>query len=314
MEDKPRTGNSKKAQLKEWRRYFDWENPTKQIYRITEVYDIPKEKEDLRKNNGGFREGSGRKVKMKEEFDCLLNQFFHKWFNRNSYNGTVDLCTIYFTNNEASLHFGLYSENFCNATKDFKNISVKNPELGKRLFAALSLVRKKISEKRRSWIYNEINKIEKIEFGKGIIAYKDKDKTEYEHRDDLLERWKEFRNEYMKVNGIKSTWQLIDKDMWNNMSNYVSSKFEEYESVKLANKLKFDIRMLKMYDESYCKECRLKFNSVLTKELKEFFSKRTKEEDYKIYEYIIDKYVKIKDIQTMYENIQMTDNNNNNSN
>lgn len=62
---KPTDGNSKKSQLKEWERHIKWTKPTSQKYLITEVYDTPKEKTDGRKNNGGAREGAGRKSKIK---------------------------------------------------------------------------------------------------------------------------------------------------------------------------------------------------------------------------------------------------------
>jgi len=48
-----KTSDSKIAQLREWKRYFDWENPTTQKYIVTEIFDTIKEKEDWRKNNGG---------------------------------------------------------------------------------------------------------------------------------------------------------------------------------------------------------------------------------------------------------------------
>ena len=43
-----KTGKSKQLQLKDWQRYFTWENPTKQTFLITEVYDVPFEKIDNR--------------------------------------------------------------------------------------------------------------------------------------------------------------------------------------------------------------------------------------------------------------------------
>lgn len=48
-----KSSNSKKAQLKEWERFFRWQKITAQKYRIEEIYDIPKEKTDGRKSNGG---------------------------------------------------------------------------------------------------------------------------------------------------------------------------------------------------------------------------------------------------------------------
>lgn len=55
-----RTGRSKQLQLKDWHRFFDWENPTTQTYLITEIYETPLEKIN---NRGGVRKGAGRKPK-----------------------------------------------------------------------------------------------------------------------------------------------------------------------------------------------------------------------------------------------------------
>lgn len=44
-------GDSKKSQLKTWKQYFDWEMQG-QKWIITEIYDKPREREDLRKENG----------------------------------------------------------------------------------------------------------------------------------------------------------------------------------------------------------------------------------------------------------------------
>lgn len=47
------TSNSKKSQLKEWNRFFRWEQMTTHKYKIQEIYDKPEEKNDGRRNNGG---------------------------------------------------------------------------------------------------------------------------------------------------------------------------------------------------------------------------------------------------------------------
>ena len=66
--EKIKSGNSKEAQLKEWKRHFKWEYPinpkTKKPskkFLITEVYETPLDKIDGRVNNGGARENAGRK-------------------------------------------------------------------------------------------------------------------------------------------------------------------------------------------------------------------------------------------------------------
>ena len=47
----PKKGNSKKSQVKEFKRYFDWEQQGQELT-ITVIYDTPKEKIDNRVNNG----------------------------------------------------------------------------------------------------------------------------------------------------------------------------------------------------------------------------------------------------------------------
>lgn len=63
----PKIGtNSKKSQFNEWKMYFKWSNPTTQKFIIEEIYDAPKDKIDGRKNNGGVREGAGKKKEIRE--------------------------------------------------------------------------------------------------------------------------------------------------------------------------------------------------------------------------------------------------------
>lgn len=61
LNEKRTSGKSRQYQLKRWKRFFSWENTTSRKYNIIEIYDAPKEKEDKRKNNGGARNGAGRK-------------------------------------------------------------------------------------------------------------------------------------------------------------------------------------------------------------------------------------------------------------
>ena len=58
--------HSKKSQFNEWKMYFKWSNPTAQKFVIEEIYDRPREKTDGRKNNGGAREGAGKKKERRE--------------------------------------------------------------------------------------------------------------------------------------------------------------------------------------------------------------------------------------------------------
>src|SRR5699024_2954886 len=58
--ESPTDGNSKKSQLKDWKRFIDWTNPTTQQYLITEVYLIHKKKTDGRKTNGNKELGKSK--------------------------------------------------------------------------------------------------------------------------------------------------------------------------------------------------------------------------------------------------------------
>ena len=53
FEEDEKTSDSRAAQKKEWARYFRWSNPTSRKYQIEEIYEVPREKQDGRKNNGG---------------------------------------------------------------------------------------------------------------------------------------------------------------------------------------------------------------------------------------------------------------------
>jgi len=48
LEQEVKNGKSKKLQLEDWKRYFDWEK-SGQKFIITDVYDTPLTKEDKRK-------------------------------------------------------------------------------------------------------------------------------------------------------------------------------------------------------------------------------------------------------------------------
>ena len=270
-----KTGKSKQLQLKEWHRYFDWENPTTQIYRITEIYDEPKEKID---NRGGARKGSGAKAKVKEEFDYLFNAFVSREYSRNAHNLKAKWGNIYFTNSEIDAYFGLKCEHYYNAKND---LSVND--------AAFQKVTEKIMEKRRSWIIEKIKKIEGIVYQDGIIAYKNNNTFDY--RDDFLEDWNTHQSNYLKAMGFRSIKDVIDKDKWADMIEYISQFFGGYVRVVKCHKIQIDVSMLKDFELEEVDNQRLSFNKKLVEELNAFFAKQ---EDVSDYIHIINKYVRLK--------------------
>ena len=80
-EDK-KSSNSKKSQLKEWERYFRWDQLTPQKYQIKEIYEIPKEKVDGRRNNGG--NSTRKKLGMGDCIMALLQK-------KKEFNSTIGL-------------------------------------------------------------------------------------------------------------------------------------------------------------------------------------------------------------------------------
>ena len=78
------SSNSKKAQLKRWRCYFEWTNPTKQTYLITDIFDTPRELEDGRKNNGG-----NCTSKYREFDDIIMEYILHLHQNSTNQNRTI---------------------------------------------------------------------------------------------------------------------------------------------------------------------------------------------------------------------------------
>lgn len=272
--EKVKSGNSKLAQLKEWRRFFDWENPTTQIFRITEIYDEPKEKAN---NHGGARKGAGAKQKVQEEFDYLFNAFIFREYQRNEYNITAQWKDIYFTNSEIDTYFGLRCKNYYDAKNDN---SVNS--------AAFQKVTEKIIEKRRSWIVNKIKKIDDITFQDGIIAYKNNNTFDY--RDDFLKDWNTYQSNYLKIMNFRSIKDVIDKDKWADMIEYISRNFEGYARVIKCHKISIDVSMLKLFELDEVEKQKLSLNQKLVEELNVFFSKKENVSDYI---HIIDKYINL---------------------
>lgn len=290
--------NAKKSQTKRWKRFFDWENPTTHTYRITEVYDEPREIEDGRRNNGGARENSGAKPKVQEEFDYLLNAFLHREFNRNFYNGQVEWCQSHFFNGEISRYFGMYTDSFYDARMDFAKMLTDSKSDDSRIATktmefndAWSDINKKIAEKRKSWIYNKIDKIDGIILQNGVIAYTDKRNGEFEYKDEYLDKWEKHMREYLREKKIRTIADVAERGLWEDMIAFISESFDGYESVERTKKITFDVNLLKDYEWGEHEEYRKRFNEKLVAELLRYFSKRTSDNGFKMYRYVIEKYV-----------------------
>ncbi len=282
--ERVKTGKSRQLQINNWRRFYDWENPKKQTYRITKVRAVPFEKSDKRCNNGGYREGAGAKVKVQDEFDFLFNTLIHRDFNRNACGGkAANLCTTYFTNKEISLHFGFFNEYFYSDTR------VNDKRVNEDAFREIGA---KIREKLNSWVYKKIEKLENVEFTYGIIAYNGQGtKRNFEYQDEWLDDWNKYQEEYLKRKGYSGLYKVFDNNEYMEMVNYISTYFEGYTTVLKCRKVNFDIKLLVPYDwELYPKYVK-SLNEKLVDELRRYFSKE--KNDSSAYNYIIEKYVKI---------------------
>lgn len=267
--DKPCTGRQKMLQLKRWSGCMSWENPTTHRYKITEVYDKP-----VVLSRGGKRSNSGRKKKLYDEFLWLLNSFMHREFNRNTSGGHDGrLCSCRFTGNEISKYFGLYNDNFHNAVAEYS----KNHDDGVDEFSkAWSEVSKLIAEMRRRWIYDRISSLEGVKFGYGVIAYKDKDRSEFDYLDDKLGDWNSYMARYMERHKLKNEGMVADRGMYLDMIKNISLNFDDYVSVERVRRFDYDIDILKEYEFEEYEDYRRKFNDAVVDGIKRHFDKKVR--------------------------------------
>ena len=319
----------KKYQLREWRRFFAWDNPTKQKYRITEVYSTPKEKEDGRKQNGGAREGAGAKQKLSDEFEYLSTCFVSKWVCREIYDGRYTNA-IYFTNTEISEAYGLYGKRLFRAKQDFEK-TLSHTSLGpeetdealRRFGDAWLDVFRKLGEKRRSMILNKLARIPGLSLESGIIATRAEDFYEHhperkekdggevitkEHRDDFLERWEQECEGYLAGKRLRNVGEVAELGLWQDMVAHISKAFPGYERVEKVHKLRLiespeegevswrDSEAASKifcgtYDLEKADACAREFNRVNCDDVAEYFISRL--DDPRVHQHIIAEYVRL---------------------
>ena len=293
-----RTGNSKISQMKRWRRHFLYDKPTSRVFRILKIYDEPLEVEDGRRGNGGSRAGSGNRCFIDEEFGHLINAFLHKKFNVNSYRGESSLCSAYFTNKEIGLYFGLFNDDFYGAVDDYRNRMVASGVHGDELTILIGAykrtwrdVGRKISERRRSWVYDRVDRTDGLVLGDGIRAWISDD--EFEYRDDLLDDWKTYQRRYMLKNNFRNEGDVAESDRWGEMIDEVSRHFDKYERVSKVRKIEFDVGFLKPYDVDEIEVWRRRFNDKTCDSLIGYFGRRRDEGETEMVRDVIERFVRI---------------------
>ena len=296
-----KTGNSKISQTKRWKRYFLYDRPTSRVFRILKIYDELLEVEDGRRNNGGSRAGSGNRCSVDEEFGHLMNAFLHKKFNVNSYSGEARLCSAYFTNKEIGLYFGLFNDDFYGAVDDYRDRMVASGVHGDELTILVGAykrtwreVGRKISEKRRSWVYDRVDKTDGLVLGDGIRAWTSDE--EFEYRDDLLDDWKMYQRRYMLKNDFKNEGDVAESDRWGEMIDEVSRHFDRYERVSKVRKIEFDVGFLRGYDVDEIDVWRKRFNDKVCDSLIGYFEKRRDEGEMEMVSDVIGNFVRLKQV------------------
>ena len=258
-------GGSRVYQKEDWKRYFDWTNPTTQIYLITKIYDVPKEKTRTR---GGKRKGAGNKPKVVDEFNYIFNCFLYDNIERKNlyYRRSKEVNEFHFSNDAISTYFGC-----CNNI----NYGIIDNSVIKDSYQAIA---RKVREKRDSWIYNKIKKVEGITLTYGTLAFKTR-KSIPVYRDDLVEQYFEYRQEFITENKFGSIEGIIETKRWDEMIAYVTNKIGEnndknkYEIIKLCRKIIVDTDIVKIekYDTEKREQYKKSLNDKIIKEIYKFF-------------------------------------------
>ena len=259
-------GGSQKHQIEDWRRYFEWEKITTQKYRITKIHEAPLEKVDGRINNGGTREGAGRKETLKDEFDFLLGSFLEFKFNKNS---QVISLPIFFSRSEIAIYFGIYPEDFY--------------ERPRRNGKKLRTVEAKLSGKLDSLVLSKIAKFDGVEsYGWGCIGYRSKAAKKagvYEYGDELLDFWNDHAEKYMEQEGVSNLGGVASRGKWQEMEEYISKKSSDYMQIRRLRKVEISLQALPEkieYDawEDRKTKCQKAFNDYVIESCKEAFGKK----------------------------------------
>lgn len=259
-----KTGKSKQLQIANWKRFFQWIHPSKQIYRIIEIFDVPLEKSDGRKKNGGARVGAGAPTKAQKEFEYIFKCFLYWLYSRQKKHFNCTSREFYFTYTEASIYFGIHSKEFYNAYSD--------DDIDKAAFIRIA---DKLREKMRSWILNKMKHTQGIVLTEGIIAYTNKQQSAFEYRDDYLESWKKYQATYLELHRFSSIKRVIEYNRWSEMIQYISQHYHGYEEVIKCYKIicSESIPLEEMCLEEYIAH-KNSLNQKVVLELEQYFEKK----------------------------------------
>lgn len=157
LEQEIKKDNSKKAQLKDWKRYFEIEKGKKATFIIKEIYAEPKEKVDRRVNNGQNKASQGNNIEgiYGKYIDQILIDYFQEVFKNGTY-------IHYTTNNVLAETVGIINCNFRvanNKKRKFKQYI--NTKEGKISNTAMYNVFNKANEIKRKPIIASLERLQK---------------------------------------------------------------------------------------------------------------------------------------------------------
>lgn len=296
-------GGARKKQIEHWKKYFSFINPTSQKFLITEILN-----DDYETNkHGGAREGSGKKTKIKIEFDYIFNHFLYKaelknkYYMENSY--WNDVC---FDNNTIYNFFGCYNDYYRGKEDEC---------IDKEIYSAIY---SKIREIAEYWIYDKMKKYN-MNFRYGTILKRKAKSKIYIFNDEYLEPYNQYEEEFIKNNHLGYLMNVIKYERWDDMIKYITNKIEGYEYIKKIKKVTFKPDEIKTTDYDTYIEYKKEFNDSIVNELYNYFLKKeienydsgleavvdkmcggtgevkefNEEERMKPYVYILDNYVRI---------------------
>lgn len=206
LEEEISDGNSKKAQLKEWERYFLWEKKG-QKFIILDIYDEPLPKDDGRQNKNLYV----------QYIEVILMKILSKQKN------TKDL--FYITTNQMWKLLGMINNNYKNISLDDLNNMI--PEYEIKPFDMKKFYQR-CNQRLREILFSSLNKLEdraliKYEI-ETVIVYLDEDnKTVYKPA-----------NDYQKKNILKAERKAL-LDMGLESKQHAYAKFKETDFFERVN-------------------------------------------------------------------------------
>lgn len=223
--EKVKTGKSKKLQLKNWRRYFEWENITTQKYKIIKIYDVPKEKNDGRKYNGR------KNLIPEEEFDYLWKVMVLEAYKKNKYIERSWLNKVYFSN---TLLFEMFGFSYGHYLKKAK--FEEDDDIVKNVFQNIVYEALKANTVTRLCKRYGFNK---NSLPKGILRSKNSVKLgQMIDDDELLDEYNEIEAKILKEMNCYSIVDAVRQGKYKRLIDGIQS---EFSSKKKYNVQKFNV-------------------------------------------------------------------------